>query len=181
MIIELFRNKATTSNSMPGSVQPPVESVWVYATASNPCCCWCDISTVTRVDSCRSPLPCRLWANMTSYTKPEVHNVSQRRNATRVRPNVAYACCAVKRRYGIDNKVVIDRRLRPRCCHLIQLRQVVPCVRCLQRVFLRAIYSQAQGCVWAAPQLGGDVEQPCLCADMTSSIKPEVRNISLRF
>ena len=49
-----------------------------------------------------------------------------------------------------QNNAVIDRRLRPRCCHLIRLREVVPCVRCLQRVFLRAVYSQAQGCVWAA-------------------------------
>ena len=28
--------------------------------------------------------------------------------------------------------------------------------------YLLAVYSQAQGCVWAAPQLGGDVEQPWL-------------------
>ena len=50
----------------------------------------------------------------------------------------------------------------PLCCYLIRQQEVAPCVRCLQRVFLRAVYSQAQGCVWAAPQLGGDVEQPWL-------------------
>jgi len=30
-----------------------------------------------------------------------------------------------------------DCRLSPRCCHLIRLPEVVPCVRCLQRVLLR--------------------------------------------
>jgi len=39
------------------------------------------------------------------------------------------------------NEAVKDRSLRPRCCHLIRLREVVPCVRCIQRVFLRAVYS----------------------------------------
>ena len=32
----------------------------------------------------------------------------------------------------------------------------------LQLVLLRTVYSQSQGCVWAAHQLGGDVEQPWL-------------------
>jgi len=32
----------------------------------------------------------------------------------------------------------------------------------LQLVLLRTVYSQAQGCVCTAVQLGGDVEQPCL-------------------
>jgi len=40
-----------------------------------------------------------------------------------------------------------------------------------------AVYSQAQGCVCTALQLGGDVEQPWL---MSSSTKPEVHNVSLR-
>jgi len=47
----------------------------------------------------------------------------------------------------------------------------------LQPVLLRAVYSQAQGCVCTALQLGGDVEQPRL---MTSSIKSKVHNVSLR-
>ena len=36
--------------------------------------------------------------------------------------------------------------------------------------------------MWASlPQPGGDVEQPIsICANMTSSIKPEIRNVSLR-
>jgi len=43
----------------------------------------------------------------------------------------------------------------------------------LQLVILRTVYSQAQGCVFTALELGGDVEQPWLS---TSSIKPEVHN-----
>jgi len=42
----------------------------------------------------------------------------------------------------------------------------------LQLVLLRKRYSQAQGCVCTALYLSGDVEQSC--ADMASSIKPEV-------
>jgi len=33
-----------------------------------------------------------------------------------------------------DKKAVIDRTLRPRCCHLIRLQKVDTCVRCLQLV-----------------------------------------------
>jgi len=43
--------------------------------------------------------------------------------------------------------------------------KVVPCVTAsvgLQLVLLRTFYSQAQGCVCTALQLGGDVEQPWL-------------------
>jgi len=32
----------------------------------------------------------------------------------------------------------------------------------MQLVLLRTVYSQAQGCVYTALQLGGDVEQPWL-------------------
>jgi len=32
----------------------------------------------------------------------------------------------------------------------------------MQLVLLRTVHSQAQGCVYAALQLGGDVEQPWL-------------------
>ena len=52
----------------------------------------------------------------------------------------------------------------------LSARKVAPCVRW-------PVYSQAQGCVCTALPLGGDVEQPWL---MTSSIKPEVHNVSLR-
>ena len=33
-----------------------------------------------------------------------------------------------------EKKAVIDRRLRPWCCHLIRLQKVDTCVRCLQLV-----------------------------------------------
>jgi len=56
------------------------------------------------------------------------------------------------------NKAAIDRRLRPRCCHLGSYferpRKVVPCVRWPAAGTTAHVYSQAQGCV----QLGGDVE-----------------------
>jgi len=56
------------------------------------------------------------------------------------------------------------------------LQEVVPSVRCLHRVFLPAKLKAA--CAWASlPQPGGNVEQPIsLCANMTSSTKPEIRN-----
>ena len=58
----------------------------------------------------------------------------------------------------------------------LSTRKVVTCVRWLATtVLLRTVYSHAQGYVRTALQLGGDVEQPWL---MTSSIKPEVYNIS---
>jgi len=44
----------------------------------------------------------------------------------------------------------------------LSARKVVPCVRRLELVLLRTFYSQAQGCVCTALQLGGDVEQPWL-------------------
>ena len=58
------------------------------------------------------------------------------------RCDVNYMHCTVSVKVSLDssiNKAVIDRRLHPRCCHLIRLRKVVPCVR-----RLRAVYSQAQ-------------------------------------
>ena len=81
------------------------------------------------------------------------------------------------------NKAVIDRRLRPGVATwevTLNARKVVLCVRWparLQLILLRRVNSQAQGCVCTALQLGGDVEQPWL---MTSSIKKEVYNVSLR-
>jgi len=63
-------------------------------------------------------------------------------------------------------KAVIDRRLRPRCCHLgisyfklSYARKVARASVGLQLVYLRTVYSQAQGCVCTALQMGGD-EQP---------------------
>ena len=76
---------------------------------------------------------------------------------------------------SVANRAVTDRRLRPRCCHLGKRPKSSP-VRAsvgLQLVLLRTVYSQAQGCVFTALELGGDVEQPLLS---TSSIKPEVHN-----
>ena len=60
------------------------------------------------------------------------------------------------------------------------LQEIVTSVRCLQRVFLLGKLKAAY--VWASlPQPGGDVEQPTsLCANMTSSTKPEIHNVSLR-
>jgi len=52
-------------------------------------------------------------------------------------------------------------------------------IRCLHRVFLRA-KPKAAYMLASLPQPGGDVEQPIsLCVNMISSIKPEIRNISL--
>jgi len=66
-----------TSNSAAASAMLTGESVSVYATLSDPCCSsfeslWIDALLA-------SPLPGRLWANITSSTKPEMHNVSQRK------------------------------------------------------------------------------------------------------
>jgi len=80
--------------------------------------------------------------------------------------------CAVKRTLTVacnDSKAVINRRLRPRCCHLGK-------VVVLQLVLLRTVYSQAQGCVCAALQLGGDVEQPWL--QMSSVPLPDSWHLS---
>jgi len=64
------------------------------------------------------------------------------------------------------NKTLIDRRLRPRCCHLGSYfkRPKGSPVRPLACSWLlpRTVYSQAQGCVCTALQQGGDVEQPWL-------------------
>jgi len=74
------------------------------------------------------------------------------------------------------HKAVIDRRLRLLCCVLGSYfrRPKSSPVRPLVRDWYYC--AQAQDCVCAALQLGGDVEQPRL---MTSSTKPEVYNISL--
>ena len=63
-------------------------------------------------------------------------------------------------------KPVTDRRLRPGAATwdvTLSARKVVPCVRWpTTGILLRTVYSQAQGCVCTAFQLGGDVEQPWL-------------------
>ena len=78
------------------------------------------------------------------------------------------------------NKAVIDRRLRPQCCHLIRLREISRAsVACNWYSYAPFIAKPKAACElrlsWAATssRLG-------LCANTTSSIKPEVRNISLR-
>ena len=108
----------------------------------------------------------------------------------------------------VQHKAVMDRRLRPpggllyvhvilltlythghyvqAWCHKYSTHPLRPCrpwlqevVRCLQRVLLHA-KPQAEY-VWASlPQPSSGVEQPVsLCANMTSSIKPEICNVSL--
>jgi len=44
----------------------------------------------------------------------------------------------------------------------LSARKVVPCVRWPATGITVQVYSQAQGCVCAVLQLGGDVEQPRL-------------------
>ena len=61
-----------------------------------------------------------------------------------------------------NNKPVIDRRLRPRCCHLASYFERPKSSPVRSLVLLRIVYSQAQGCVCTALQLDGDVEQPWL-------------------
>ena len=80
----------------------------------------------------------------------------------------------------IHNKAVTDRRLRPRCCHRIRLREAVSCVRRLQRVFYaRFIAKPKDACELRVSRVAKSSSLG-LCANMTSSIKPQVRNISLR-
>ena len=60
-----------------------------------------------------------------------------------------------------------DCRLRPRCCHLGSYfkrpkSSLVHPFNGLQLVLQRTDYSQAQGCVCSALQLGSDVQQPFL-------------------
>ena len=79
------------------------------------------------------------------------------------------------------NKAVVDRRLRPRCCHLESYikRPISSPVR-LQLALLHTFYSQAQGCVCTALQLGGDVEQSWLTSKYDVIHKAKVHNVSLR-
>ena len=63
------------------------------------------------------------------------------------------------------NKAVIDRRLCPRCCHLesyFKRLKSSPVSPLACSWYYCTVYSQAQGCVCTALQLGGDVEQPWL-------------------
>jgi len=72
---------------------------------------------------------------------------------------------AANGRGGRQNKAVIDRRLPlPGAATwevTLSARKAVPCVR-WPVTSINAHYSQAQGCVCTALQLGGDVEQPWL-------------------
>jgi len=63
------------------------------------------------------------------------------------------------------DKAVIDRRLRPRCCHTgsyFKRPKSSPVSPLACNWYYCAVYSLAQGCVCAALQLGGDVAQPWL-------------------
>jgi len=68
----------------------------------------------------------------------------------------------------------MDRRLCPRCCHLSRASVAV------QLVLLRTAYSQAQGCMYTALQLDGDVEQPWHMSKHNMIDRSEVHNASLR-
>ena len=83
-----------------------------------------------------------------------------------------------------SNKAVVDRRLRPRCCHLrsyFKLPKISPVrpLACNWHYCVQLIAKPKAACAlrfgWAATlsNLG-------LWANMTSSIKPEVHNVSLR-
>jgi len=58
------------------------------------------------------------------------------------------------------NKAVIDRTLSPLCCNLGSYFKRPKSSPACKLVLLRTVYSQAQGYVCTALQLGGDVEQP---------------------
>ena len=63
-----------------------------------------------------------------------------------------------------EKKAVIDRTLRPLVLPLnptAKSRHMRP-LPATGRLLLRTVYSQAQGCVCTALQLGGDVQQPWL-------------------
>jgi len=98
----------------------------------------------------------------------------------------ATACETLVNRRSLNlyrNKEVIDRRLRPRYYHMESYfkRPKSNPVRPLEcNWYYCAVYSQVQRCICATLQLNGDVEQLWLMANMTSSIKPEVYNVSLR-
>ena len=73
----------------------------------------------------------------------------------------------------------------PRCCHQRSYfkrpkSSPVRPLACNCMVLLRTAYSQAQGCVCTALQLGSDVEQPWLMSKYKIIKKTEVHNVSLR-
>ena len=59
------------------------------------------------------------------------------------------------------------------------MQEVVPSVRCLQRVFLRA-KPRLRACEPHCLSLAATSSSQLPCANMTSSTKPEIRNVSLR-
>jgi len=84
----------------------------------------------------------------------------------------------------MTNKAVIDRRLRPQCCHLGSYfkrpkSSPVRPLACNWHYCAQLIAKPEAVCAscfsWAATS-----SNPGLWANMTSSIKPEVHNISLR-
>jgi len=60
------------------------------------------------------------------------------------------------------------------------LQEVDPSVRCLQQVFLRAKSKPAFECEPHCLSLAATSSSLGLCTNMTSFIKPEIRNVSLR-
>jgi len=83
------------------------------------------------------------------------------------------------------NKAVINRRLRSRCCQLgsyfkrSKSSPVRP-LACNWYYCVQFIAMPKAGCLCAALQLGGDVEQPWLMRRYDVIHKPEVHNVSLR-
>jgi len=59
------------------------------------------------------------------------------------------------------------------------MQEVVPSVRCLQRAFLRA-KPRLRACEPHCLSLAATSSSQLPCANMTSSTKPEIRNVSLR-
>jgi len=86
---------------------------------------------------------------------------------------------------AVKNKAVIDRRLRPRCCHLGSYfkrpnSSPVRPLACNWYYCAQFIAKPKAACGQAALQLGGNVEQPWLMSKYDrSSIEPEVHNTSL--
>jgi len=90
------------------------------------------------------------------------------------------------------NKAVVDRILRPRCCQFATLsarpfrplrpsrprlrrQKKGPTFVGLQLALLRIVCSPAQGCAWASCASATATSSSLgSCANMTSSIKPEV-------
>jgi len=93
--------------------------------------------------------------------------------------HIAVACYSQQH----HNKAVTDRRRRPGVATrevTLSARKIVPCVRWYYWYYC-VVYSQAQGCVYALRfSCAATSSNLGLRANMTSSIKPDVNNTSLR-